>query len=74
MVLENIVETSARLYFLEDFDEITGKPTFTTKNLSNVKADAQSATLLSAVNALASLQQKELHSVERRNVSELRAE
>lgn len=73
MAEQNIFESSLRLYFIEDNDELTGEPIFKTKNLSNIRVDAQPAAMLSVVNALASLQQRVLHLVERRDASTLKS-
>lgn len=72
MAVENKLASTVRIRYVEEIDDITGDPILKTKSLSNVKVDSAPTALLNVVNALMSLQMKDIYKVERHDVSSLK--
>lgn len=71
MAASTMMNSQLRLIFHEGNDLETGDPIFKTKNFNNVKTSATPDQLFEVAQALASLQEFSLHSIERRDNSEI---
>ncbi|MBU5465351.1 DUF1659 domain-containing protein [Virgibacillus sp. MSJ-26] len=66
--------SSLRLVFYTGDDLETGDPIYKAKSFNNVKENATAEQLFEIAQGIASLQQHELHTVERRDNSEITSE
>lgn len=74
MALATMTNSQLRLIFHEGNDLETGDPIYKTKNFNNVKTNATADQLYEVAQALTSLQELSLSSVERRDNSEIMSE
>lgn len=74
MALATMTNSQLRLIFHEGNDLETGDPIYKTKSFNNVKTNATADQLFEVAQALTSLQELPLSSVERRDNSEIMSE
>lgn len=72
MIRADQISTQLRLIFYDGEDSMTGKPIYRTKNFNNVKPEATAEQLYAVAQAFQSLQERLLHTIERRDNSEIR--
>lgn len=74
MAVANIEKTQLRLVFMVGTDPETQEPIFKRKTFNHVKAEADAEGLLAVAEALAALQQFELSTVERMDLSQIESD
>jgi len=72
MAVLDHISSQLRLFLYDGEDEETGNPIYRSKSFNNVRATANPDQLLAVAEAFASLQERPLYSVERRENSEIR--
>lgn len=68
------ISSQLRLVLYDGDDVETGKPVYRSKSFNNVKASAEPEQLHVIAEAFASLQERPLYTIERRDNSEIRGE
>lgn len=72
MIIADQISTTLRLVFYDGEDPMTGNPIYRYKSFNNAKPDATAEQLFAVAEAFQSLQTRLLHTVERRDHSEIR--
>lgn len=71
MAVANMVSSQLRLVLFDGENLETGKPVYKLKSFSNVKVSANADQLQAVAEAFAGLQERQLFTVERNDVSEI---
>lgn len=71
MITAEQISASLRLVFYDGENLETGKPVYKGKSFNNIKESATAKQLYDVAIALAELQDRDLHSIERRDNNEL---
>lgn len=74
MILVDHISTQLRLVLYDGEDPMTGDPVYRSKSFNNVKSEATAEQLFAVAEAFESLQERPLHTIERRDNSEIREE
>lgn len=72
MAVADQMSSQLRLVFYDGEDVLTGDPIYKSKNFNRVKTTANADALYTVAHAIAGLQERPLHAIERRDVAEIR--
>ena len=72
MIIADQISTTLRLVLYDGEDTMTGDPIYRYKSFNNVKPEATAEQLFTVAEAFQSLQERPLHTIERRDNSEIR--